>query len=228
MPDPNFLQGGLAAVSNSLTPTVLTTLTVITLLYSLTLSPHPKTPSFSLDYTLHIISFLFPPLWAINSLFSSYTLCLLALSKPLSLTPAIIVTWYTLLYTLTALNTRLGNGAARPLIWSEQIAVITGGAGGLGWLIAKILELKGVTVVVWDIKCPDEWTEDEEEEGGVKWYKVDIGNAEEVEKAYKRVVDDVRSRLFFFAPLSHYLFTSSSTIPLFLFVRNSRRGDALG
>jgi hypothetical protein len=222
MPDPTLLSRTLTTLSSALTPALLTSLSLLTLLYFLTLSPHPKTPSFSLDYTLHIISFLFPPLWTINSLFFSYTLCLLALSKPLSLTPAIIVTWYTLLYTLTALNTRLGNGAARPLIWGEQIAVITGGAGGLGWLIAKILELKGVTVVVWDIKRPEEWTKDEEEEGGVKWYKVDIGNAEEVEKAYKRVVDDVRSRLFFFAPLSHYLSTSD------LFIRNSRRGDALG
>lgn len=211
MPDPNFLQGGLAAISDSLTPTILTTLSLLTLLYFLTLSPHPKTPSFSLDYTLHIISFLFPPLSYIYSFLLSYILCLLAVGHPLSTitpTPLVIGVWYTLFYILTALNTRLGNGARRPLIWGEQIAVITGGAGGLGWLIAKILELKGVTVVVWDIKCPED---EEEEEGGVKWYKVDVGNAEEVEKAYKRVVDDVRSRLFFSL---HYFTFSLTVIPI--------------
>jgi hypothetical protein len=196
MPNPHFLQEVLTTLSSSLTPTLTTTLIILTILYLLILSPHPTTPSFSLDYTLHILSFLFPPLWAINALFSSYTLCLLALSKPLSLTPVIVVVWYTALYTLTTLNTRLGNGAARRIVWRDQIAVITGGAGGLGWLMAKILELRGATVVVWDIKAPDEWVEDEDEEG-VKWYKVDVGNAAEVEKAYEKVVDDVRSRLFF-------------------------------
>jgi hypothetical protein len=219
MPIPSFLQVGLTAISDSLTPTLLTTLTLLTIIYSLTLSPHPKTSSFSLDYTLHIISFLFPALWAINSLFSSYTLCLLALSKPLTLTPAIISAWYTILYTATALNTRLGNGAARPLIWRDQIAVITGGAGGLGWLMAKILELKGVTVVVWDIKAPEEWIENEaDEEGGVKWYKVDVGNAEEVEKAYKKVVEDVRSPIFLLSYLTIFPLSISTFLTFISYI----------
>jgi NAD(P)-dependent dehydrogenase (short-subunit alcohol dehydrogenase family) len=84
------------------------------------------------------------------------------------------------------------------LVWSNQIAVITGGAGGLGWLIAKILELKGVGVVVWDVKAPDEWSESEEEEGGVKWMQVDVGDADAVEKAYGEVVRDVGSVVSFF------------------------------
>jgi hypothetical protein len=213
MPD---LTSILSAVSDSLAPTLLTTLTLLIILYSLILSPHPTTPSFSLDYTLHILSFLFPPLSYIYSLLLSYILCLLAVGHPfptLPLTPLIVGVWYTLLYTLTTLNTRLGNGARRPLIWGEQIAVITGGAGGLGWLIAKILELKGVSVVIWDIKCPEEWTEDEE--GGLKWYKVDVGNADEVEKVYKRVVDDVRSRLSFSAFFISLSFPFPS--PLFRF-----------
>ena len=100
------------------------------------------------------------------------------------------------------------------MIWDRQIAVVTGGAGGLGFLIAKILELKGVEVVVWDIRAPDEWDETEEAEGGIKWMKVDVGNAEEVEVAYKKVVDQV-CRSFFFLSQFHnsFPFLSSSTFP---------------
>jgi hypothetical protein len=193
MPNLNFLQ----PLSDSLTPSLITTLITLSILYLLTLSPHPLTPTFSLDYTLHILSFLFPPLPYIYSILLSYILCLFTLKLTPTPTPFILTLWYTLLYSLSTLNLRLGNGAPRPLVWNEQIAVITGGAGGLGWLIVKILELKGVGVVVWDVKAPEEWSEDEEEDGGVKWMNVDVGDADAVEKAYKEVVRDVRSAFFF-------------------------------
>jgi hypothetical protein len=193
MPNFNFLQ----PLSDALTPSLLTILLTLSILYLLTLSLHPSTPTFSLDYTLHILSFLFPPLPYIYSILLSYILCLFILNSTPTPTPFLLCFWYTLLYSLSTLNTRLGNGAPRPLIWTEQIAVITGGAGGLGWLIAKILELKGVEVVVWDVKAPQEWSEDEEEEGGVKWMEVDVGDAHAVEKAYKEVVRDVGSPFSF-------------------------------
>ena len=42
---------------------------------------------------------------------------------------------------------------------------------------------------MWDVREPDEWAEDDE--GGVKWMKVDVGDADAVEKAYRRVCDEV-------------------------------------
>lgn len=48
---------------------------------------------------------------------------------------------------------------------------------------------------MWDVREPDEWAE--ADEGGVKWMKVDVGDAAAVEKAYQRVCDEV-CRLRFF------------------------------
>lgn len=190
-------------MSDSLTPTLLLSLLLPSTLYLLTLSPTPPTPAFSLDYLLHISSFLFPPLPYLYSFLLSYILSLYSISHPSAPDSAptclIIAVWYTFLYCLSALNTRLGYGAAKPVIWSNQIAVVTGGAGGLGWLMARLLELKDAEVVVWDVREPDEWAE--AEEGGVKWMKVDVGDADAVEKAYKWVCDEV-CRLCFSCILS--------------------------
>ncbi|THX85105.1 NAD(P)-binding protein [Aureobasidium pullulans] len=172
------------------TPSTTILLLSISTLYSITLSPHPHTPSFSLDYLLHLTSILFPPLPYIYFLAISYILTLLAISKPIHATPFLIAVWYTILYGIRALNTRFGNGKARKVVWGQQIAVVTGGAGGLGWMIAEVLERKGCGVVVWDVKKPDEWTENEDEEG-IRWYKVDVGDAEAVEKAYEKVKRDL-------------------------------------
>jgi hypothetical protein len=214
MPYLNLFQS-LATLSEPITPTLLTILPTLSILYLLTLSPHSSTPTFSLDYFLHILSFLFPPPPYIYSILLSYILCLLTLNLSPSHTPFLIAAWYNFLYSASALNTRLGNGTCRPLIWETQIAVITGGAGGLGWLIAKILELKGVGVVVWDVKAPDEWSESEEEEGGVKWMQVDVGDADAVEKAYGEVVRDVGSVVSFYSNISQ------SLLSLFSFPRFS-------
>ncbi|KAH0339763.1 NAD(P)-binding protein, partial [Aureobasidium melanogenum] len=170
--------------------TFLLTLLSLTILYFLTLSPLPTTPSLSLDYLLHLTRIVFPPLGHIYSLCIGYTLSILVINSAVPLAPIVVAVWYTLLYATTALNTRLGHGKARKVVWSDQIAVVTGGAGGLGWLVARLLQLKGAEVVVWDIKAHEEWNEDDDDEG-IKWYKVDVGDAEEVDAAYKKVQNDL-------------------------------------
>ncbi|KAI5245625.1 NAD(P)-binding protein [Aureobasidium subglaciale] len=175
-------------IASLLTPSFLALISIVTILYTLTLSPLPSTPALSIDYLLHLMSFLFPPIQFIWSCALGSHLSYLAIAKTPSYLPFTLATWYTLLYSLSAINTRLGNGKARKLVWSQQIAVITGGAGGLGWLVAKILELKGTSVAVWDVKAPEEL---EREEGGVKWYRVDVTDVQEVEMAWQRVKDDL-------------------------------------
>ncbi|KAI5204434.1 NAD(P)-binding protein [Aureobasidium subglaciale] len=171
-----------------LTPQFLTLISILSILYILTLSPLSSTPALSLDYLLYSTSFLFPPIQFIWSCALGSYLSYLAIAKQPSYLPLAIAVWYTILYSLSAINTRFGHGKARKVAWSEQVAAITGGAGGLGWLIAKILELKGASVAVWDVKAPEEY---EEEEGGVKWYKVDVTDVEEVQKAWQRVKHDL-------------------------------------
>ncbi|KAG9517575.1 NAD(P)-binding protein, partial [Aureobasidium melanogenum] len=171
-------------------PAFLLTLLTLSILYLLTLSPLPTTPSWNLDYLLHLTRIFFPPLGHIYSLCIGYTLSILVINSAIPVAPVVVALLYTLLYSASALNTRLGHGKAKKVVWSDQIAVVTGGAGGLGWLVAKLLELKGAEVVVWDIKAPEEWNEDDEDED-IKWYKVDVGNAEEVDSAYRKVQNDI-------------------------------------
>lgn len=203
MPDPPTTLPNILAILPSNLPistaylnlTFLFTLLSLTILYFLTLSPLPATPSLSLDYLLRLTRIFFPPLGHIYSLCIGYTLSILVINSAVPVAPIVVAVWYTLLYATTALNTRLGHGKAKKVVWGEQIAVVTGGAGGLGWLVARLLQLKGAEVVVWDIKAPEEWNEDDDDEG-IKWYKVDVGDAEEVDAAYKKVQNDVRSTLF--------------------------------
>lgn len=72
-------------------------------------------------------------------------------------------------------------------------------------MIAEVLERRGCGVVVWDVKKPDEWTEDEE---GIRWDKVDVGDAEAVENAYEKVKRDVCIISFRHVPKAH-LFLSN-------------------
>lgn len=41
-----------------------------------------------------------------------------------------------------------------PAWWKQQVVVVTGGAGGLGWATARRVLKLGARVAVWDIVCP--------------------------------------------------------------------------
>ncbi|KAI4726314.1 NAD(P)-binding protein [Aureobasidium sp. EXF-10728] len=179
---------GITILTKHLYPTILT-LIPLSILYTLTLPPLPSSLSLNLDSLLHVCRILFPPLTQVYSLCVGYVLCTLTLYSFIPVVAVLVAGWYTLLYAVVAINTRLGYGPRRAITWSEQIAVVTGGAGGLGWLIAQILQLRGATVVVWDIQPPQEYAGDAE--GGVQWYKVDVGQVEQVESAYEKVKNDV-------------------------------------
>jgi NADPH:quinone reductase-like Zn-dependent oxidoreductase len=82
---------------------------------------------------------------------------------------------------------------SRKLDWSREVVLITGGAGGLGGLIAEIYAIRGVSVAVVDIldetsKRVDEW----DAKGGA-YYRCDVGDAEAVQALKDRVHADVRS-----------------------------------
>lgn len=67
---------------------------------------------------------------------------------------------------------------------------MTGGASGLGLLIARIYGLRGVAVAVLDVKDVAE-LEGWEEGSGVEYYQCDIGSRKEVEVAMRRIKKDV-------------------------------------
>ncbi|KAF3917460.1 hypothetical protein ABW21_db0208793 [Orbilia brochopaga] len=95
---------------------------------------------------------------------------------------AVIVTLYWL---LQQLNIRLAYGRNREFDKTEEVLVITGGASGLGLLIAQIYGMRGLSVAVLDVNEP------EFDVQNVEFYKCDVGNYEEVKAASKRVIEDL-------------------------------------
>ena len=93
----------------------------------------------------------------------------------------------TLIYILSYLNDRIAFGLPRDVNLEEEVIVITGGASGLGRIIAEIYAMKGTSVAVLDVK---KW----EDEGvpGVNHYLCDVGNREQVVASAKKIRHDVR------------------------------------
>lgn len=69
--------------------------------------------------------------------------------------------------------------------WGEQIVVVTGGASGIGSLLANTLAVRNVTVVVLDINPI------ETENYNIVYYKCDVSKWEEVEEVAKKIVEEV-------------------------------------
>jgi len=69
--------------------------------------------------------------------------------------------------------------------WGEQIVVITGGASGVGELLANTLAVRSVTVAVLDVKPMVT------ENHNVVYYKCDVSKWEEVEAVSKKIVEEI-------------------------------------
>ena len=77
----------------------------------------------------------------------------------------------------------------------DEVVVITGGGSGLGECLAEIYGFRGVSVAVLD-KRLGQW---DREEGAVRGYRCDVGNREDAERAWQRIVEDVSCLFFFMA-----------------------------
>ncbi|KAI0346839.1 retinal short-chain dehydrogenase/reductase [Trametopsis cervina] len=72
-----------------------------------------------------------------------------------------------------------------PLDWGEQIIVVTGGASGIGELIANTLAVRNVTVAVLDVNPIIS------ENFNIEYYKCDVSKWEEVEAAAKKIQEEL-------------------------------------
>lgn len=122
-------------------------------------------------------------------------LCLRAIATPYE-APDFIASciWATLVTFGTILgvfNYRLAHGLPREVDWNEEVVVITGGASGLGKILAEIYGMRGASVAVLDVSEPEK-----ESEGlaGVQYYVCDVGDAAAVEKAKMQIEKDVRAQ----------------------------------
>lgn len=92
----------------------------------------------------------------------------------------------TALYFLGIMNRQIAYSKARTVDFSEEVIVITGGASGLGLLVAEVYGMRGATVAVLDVKELESG-----EARGVSVYKCDVGNKEDVARVALEIERDV-------------------------------------
>jgi NADPH:quinone reductase-like Zn-dependent oxidoreductase len=97
----------------------------------------------------------------------------------------------TLWFFLDLINKSIAYGPARDVDFEEEVILITGGAGGLGLVIAEMYGMRGASVAVMDVKDVAE----RENDGirGVKFYKCDIEKRDEVEQVKAQIEKEVRT-----------------------------------
>lgn len=95
----------------------------------------------------------------------------------------------TVFWLFSVLNSRIAYGKPRPCDGSDDVVVITGGASGLGLMIAEFLAMRGTTVAVLDVKPGDVVREAK----GIAYYRCDVGNAQHVGITARRIQNEVSS-----------------------------------
>jgi short chain dehydrogenase len=117
-------------------------------------------------------------------------LCMRAQAMPWTHTAMHISLGYasflTLLYFLGVFNKQIAYSKPRKVDLGEEVIVITGGASGLGLLIAEVYGMRGATVAVLDILELESG-----EARGVTAYKCDVGNKQEVTKVAAQIEKEV-------------------------------------
>ncbi|CDZ96201.1 Hydroxysteroid 17-beta dehydrogenase 11 [Phaffia rhodozyma] len=78
--------------------------------------------------------------------------------------------------------------------WSEQIVLVTGAAGEIGFTLVQALSTKGARVIALDIKPESDWVFTGDETGSgqsVFYYRCDISKKEEVDSVAERIWKDL-------------------------------------
>ncbi|KAI9852945.1 MAG: hypothetical protein M1838_003739 [Thelocarpon superellum] len=116
-------------------------------------------------------------------------LCFRAVATPYSDPSMLWAVAYAVAITLWTiflhLNRRFAYGIARDVDLEDEVIVITGGASGLGLLIAEVYGMRGAAVAVLDVRNM------ETESRGVEFYQCDVGDRAQVEGAAKLIEADL-------------------------------------
>lgn len=115
----------------------------------------------------------------------------------------------TLFAILGSVDKRISYGLPREVDWDEEVVVITGGANGLGKILAETYGMRGASVAVLDVAQPEK-----ESEGlaGVQFYSCDVGDITQVEKVKAQVEKDVCSNPILIRPLIRNFVTDGKTL----------------
>lgn len=93
----------------------------------------------------------------------------------------------TLFWMGNLISQRIAFGMHREVDLSEEVIVITGGASGLGLLIAEVYGMRGATVAVLDIVDSLE----NPEARGVTYYKCDVSDKKQIQNVANEIERDV-------------------------------------
>jgi len=117
-------------------------------------------------------------------------LCMRAQAMPwdhIAIQIAIGYAWFpTAMFFLGVFNRQIAYTKAREVKFSDEVIVITGGASGLGLLIAEVYGMRGATVAVLDVKDLESG-----EARGVSYYKCDVGDKDQVAKVALEIERDL-------------------------------------
>jgi NAD(P)-dependent dehydrogenase (short-subunit alcohol dehydrogenase family) len=142
--------------------------------------------SISVDLLLKVLNItLFHPFiaWLIPLCFRARHMEYEATPMRVTIAWAVLVT---LLWLLNKFSHKLAYGMHREVDLSEEVIVITGGASGLGLLIAEVYGMRGATVAVLD-KADMESTEAR----GITYYKCDVTDKAQIARAAAAIERDL-------------------------------------
>ncbi|KAF1944805.1 short chain dehydrogenase/reductase [Clathrospora elynae] len=119
-------------------------------------------------------------------------LCLRAQYTPYgNIEMRVAMAWATLMTSIGLfglVSDRIAWGSPREVDLAEEVIVITGGAEGLGGLLADTYGMRNANIAVLDTKVV---SEDEAEQKGVLYYQCDVSDAKQVEAAAAKIVQDL-------------------------------------
>lgn len=165
-------------------------ISVLSYLFSVMVSEHARLADDPLWYSLLTVDLI----WRVlsRSIFHWFVawiipLSLLAVgdsvdshSVQLSCKFALVVDLVTILFQI---DRRIAYGNPNPVNIAEQVVVITGGANGLGLVLAQMFGMKGAAVAVLDVVEPS----NPDEVKGVTFFKVDASNAADIAQTEKQI-----------------------------------------
>lgn len=103
----------------------------------------------------------------------------------------------TLCWAASAANQRLAYGLPREVDLDEEVIVITGGASGLGLLVAEVYGMRGASVAVVDVREMENG-----EARGVSFYRCDVSDKEALAKVARQIEEDVSCPLLYDRPVT--------------------------
>ena len=116
-------------------------------------------------------------------------LCARAVSAPYSsfqfIATCVYAVCISLIWILSVVNHRVAYGIPREIDWDEEVVVITGGASGLGKILAEMYGMRGASVAVLDVRRPEGLAR-------MNFYECDVGDPNAVDRVKSRIEKDVR------------------------------------